>query len=223
MEKPSAMPLDQSTTPHAWAEAARHLAKADRKLAQIIKRVGPCALAPRRDYFPSLCRAIFAQQLSTKVAATLVNRFRDQFPRRQPTPALLRDRLRADNGQFMRACGLSKQKAGYLLDLSEHFVERRIDTRKLRKMSDHEVIDALVEVKGIGRWTAEMFLIFVLNRPDVLPVDDLGLREGVREIYELRKRPAPLELQELAEPWKPWRSVATWYIWRRGSGGVSLK
>jgi DNA-3-methyladenine glycosylase II len=212
--------FDQTATTNAWTQAARHLSKNDRKLAPIIQRVGPCTIAPRRDYFPSLCRAIFAQQLSTKVAATLVNRFRDQFPRRLPTPPLLRERLRSDNGQFMRACGLSKQKAGYLLDLAEHFAERRIDTRKLRKMSDQEVIDALVEVKGIGRWTAEMFLIFTLNRPDVLPVDDLGLREGVRQVYDLRKRPAALELQEIAEPWKPWRSIATWYIWRRGSGGV---
>ena len=215
--------FDQTATKNTWADAARHLCKNDRRLAEVIERVGPCTIAPRRDYFPSLCRAIFAQQLSTKVAATLVNRFRAQFPRRLPTPLLLRDKLRSDNGTFMRACGLSKQKAGYLLDLSTHFVEGRINTRKLRKMSDQEVIDALVEVKGIGRWTAEMFLMFVLNRPDVLPVDDLGLREGVREVYELRKRPLALRLQEIAEPWKPWRSVGTWYIWRRGSGGVSLK
>jgi DNA-3-methyladenine glycosylase II len=215
--------FDQTGAQETWVEAARHLSTNDRTLAPIIKRVGPCELAPRRDYFPSLCRAIFAQQLSTKVAATLVGRFRAQFPRRLPTPQLLREKLNADDGRFLRACGLSKQKAGYLLDLSKHFAEGRIDTRKLRKMSDQEVIDTLVQVKGIGRWTAEMFLIFTLNRPDVLPVDDLGLREGVRQIYELRKRPSALELQELAEPWKPWRSIATWYIWRRGSGGVSLK
>lgn len=213
--------FDQSAPDHQWAQAAKHLSKADARLAKVIARVGPCTMAPRRDYFPSLCRAIFAQQLSTKVAATLVDRFRNHFPARRPTPALVHQLLSKGDEEAIRRCGLSRQKARYLVDLSEHFLENKIATRKLRGMSDEQVIEALVAVKGIGRWTAEMFLMFVLNRPDVLPVDDLGLREGVRDVYELRQRPTPKQVQKIAEPWRPYRSIGTWYIWRRGSGGIS--
>jgi len=205
---------------HQWSDAARHLSKVDRKLAPIIAKVGPCGLEPGRDYFGSLCRAIYSQQLSTKVAATLISRFRNEFPRRRPTPQLVRKLLTNGDADAIRRCGLSRQKAGYLLDLSEHFIGKKIATRRLRTMSDEEVIEALIAVKGIGRWTAEMFLMFVLNRPDVLPVDDLGLREGVREIYDLRLRPTPKQVTELAEPWRPYRSVGTWYVWRRGTNDV---
>lgn len=199
-----------------WTEGARHLARADPVLRTVIGRVGPCTLAPRRDYFVALCKAIYAQQISTKVAAVLFTRFRQQFPNRRPTPQRV---LRLLNGDpsALRACGLSRQKAVYLRDLAQHFVDNRIPTRKLSRMSDDQVIEALVNVKGIGRWTAEMFLIFVLNRPDLLPVDDLGLREGVREIYGLKTRPTAGELTAIAEPWRPFRSIATWYVWRRNS------
>jgi DNA-3-methyladenine glycosylase II len=216
-ENDSAMWFDISGNSTPWDEAERHLAKVDRRLAKIIRRVGPCTLAPRRDYFVALCKAVFNQQLSMKVAASLFNRFRDQFPARRPTPSLLLDALTRDP-EFPRRCGLSRQKAVYLKDLSDHFVSNRIPTRKLCRMSDEEVIEALVAVKGVGRWTAEMFLMFVLNRPDVLPVDDLGLREGVRDIFELPKRPAPKEVIAMCEHWKPYRSIATWYVWRRNSG-----
>jgi DNA-3-methyladenine glycosylase II len=189
-------------------------------MAQVIRRVGPCTMSPRRDYFVALCKAVFSQQLSTVVAATLFGRFRDLFPNRRPTPTRLLEALSRDT-EALRCCGLSRQKVVYLKDLSEHFVTNRIPTRKLSRMSDEEVIEALVAVKGVGRWTAEMFLMFVLNRPDVLPVDDLGLREGVREIYELPVRPTPKEVIELGEQWRPYRSIATWYVWRRhGTGGV---
>jgi DNA-3-methyladenine glycosylase II len=150
-----------------------------------------------------------------KVAAVLFGRFRDQFPGRRPTPARTLQLLNGDL-EIIKRCGLSRQKAVYIRDLAQHFVDGRIPTRKLSRMSDQEVVDALVAVNGIGRWTAEMFLMFVLNRPDVLPVDDLGLREGVREIYRLAERPTPGELTELAECWRPYRSIATWYVWRRG-------
>lgn len=198
-----------------WAAAARHLSRAEPRLAEVIRRVGPCTLAPRRDYFVVLCKAIFTQQISTAVAAALFGRFRDLFPQRRPTPPLVLDALNGRAEQVMRACGLSRQKAAYLRDLAQHFVDGRIPTRRLARMEDEQVIEALVNVKGIGRWTAEMFLIFVLNRPDVFPVDDLGLREGVREVFQLPERPGAKQLMEMAEPWRPWRTVATWYVWRR--------
>ena len=212
--------FDKKAPEHIWADAARHLSKADPKLAQIIARVGPCTMVPRRDYFVSLCRAIFAQQLSTKVAATLLKRFHNEFPRKKPTPALVHRLLAASDEAAIKRCGLSRQKTKYLVDLAEHFIADKIDTRRLRTMSDEEVIEALVKVNGIGRWTAEMFLMFTLNRPDVLPVDDLGFQEGVRQVYGLRKRPKAAQLYKLAEPWRPYRSIGTWYIWRRDHGAA---
>jgi len=200
-----------------WDEAARHLAKADPALRRVIAKVGPCTLAPRRDYFVVLCKAIFTQQISTAVATVLFGRFRDLFPLRRPTPALVLKALKEQPAEVMRHCGLSRQKAAYLQDLAQHFVDNRIPTRRLARMDDEAVIEALVNVKGIGRWTAEMFLIFVLNRPDVLPADDLGLQEGVREIRGLEERPGKKAVAELCDLWRPWRTVGTWYTWRRGA------
>lgn len=199
-----------------WCDAAEHLAAADPVLGRVIRRVGPCTLAPRKDYFVALCKAIFAQQLSTKIAATLFGRFCGLFPRGRPTPTSVLEALNGD-GATLRWCGVSRQKAVYLRELAGHFSDRRIPTRKLARMTDEQVIESLTAVKGIGRWTAEMFLIFVLNRPDVLPVDDLGLREGVRDIYQLDRRPTAAEVTALGERWRPYRTVATWYIWRRAT------
>ena len=200
-----------------WTSALRHLRKADPVMGRIVDRVGLCTLHPRRDYFVVLCKAIFTQQISTAVATVLFGRFRDLFPLRRPTPRLVFDALSNGNGEVLRKCGLSRQKASYLHDLSRHFLDGRIPTRRLGRMSDEEVIESLVEVNGIGRWTAEMFLIFTLNRPDVLPVDDLGLREGVREVYGLPERPGAKAVTEIGEAWRPYRTVATWYVWRRGA------
>ena len=200
-----------------WARAVRHLRRADPVLRRVIDRVGPCTLHPRRDYFVVLCKAIFTQQISTAVATILFGRFRELFPLRRPTPQLVLAALESQDVDVLRKCGLSRQKAAYLHDLSRHFVDGRIPTRQLCRMSDEGVIESLVAVKGIGRWTAEMFLIFTLNRPDVLPVDDLGLREGVRDVYDLPERPGAKLLNEIGERWRPYRSIATWYLWRRGT------
>ena len=202
-----------------WSSALRHLRKVDPMLGRIIRRVGPCTLSPRRDYFVALCQAIYTQQISTAIAAILFSRFRDLFPRRRPTPELVLQALKNGDDETVRRCGLSRQKKAYLIGLAAHFADGRIPVRRLPRMSDEEVIQALVEVTGGGRWTAEMFLIFVLNRPDVLPVDDLGLREGVRAVYGLAERPMAREVIELGEKWRPWRSIATWYLWRRDSVG----
>jgi DNA-3-methyladenine glycosylase II len=208
--------FEQPNSKPDWGPAVRHLRKVDPVLRRVIDRVGPCTLHPRRDYFVVLCKAIFTQQISTAVATVLFGRFRDEFPLRRPTPGRVLEILRdGDCAAVSRRCGLSRQKAAYLADLAGHFADRRVPTRRLARMSDEEVIESLVAVKGIGRWTAEMFLIFTLNRPDVLPVDDLGLREGVREVYGLSERPGAKELTELGEKWRPYRTVATWYVWRR--------
>jgi DNA-3-methyladenine glycosylase II len=207
------MPSDKG-----WSEGTRHLRRVDPVLRKIIDKVGPCTVAPRRDYFVVLCKAIFNQQPSTAVAATLFGRFRDLFPMRRPTPGLTIRMLEGSGAQAaVRACGLSRQKAAYLLDLARHFQDGEIATRRLSAMDDEAVIDALVGVHGIGRWTAEMFLIFTLNRPDVLPVDDLGLREAVRDVYKLPNRPTPKEVVARGEIWRPYRSLATWYLWRRNT------
>jgi DNA-3-methyladenine glycosylase II len=195
--------------------AAAYLADSDPVIARVIEQVGPCLMRPRRDYFLTLCRAIFSQQISTRIAAILFERFCALFPGRRPTPAAV---LAAFNGPAaettVRACGLSRQKKLYLIDLARHFADGRIPTRRLTRMSDEQVIEALTAVHGIGRWTAEMFLMFVLNRPDVLPVDDLGLRHAVRVFYRLRDLPDAARTRRIGQSWSPWRSVATWYLWR---------
>ncbi len=195
-----------------WSEGVEHLRR-DRRLRPIIDRVGKCTLHPRRDYFVVLCQSIFTQQISTKVAEVLFKRFCDQFPNRRPTPKGVLAFLAGDPEQ-VRACGLSRQKISYLADLARHFEEDKIPIRRFGTMSDEAVIASLTQVKGVGRWTAEMFLIFVLNRPDVLPVDDLGLRIGAAKVLGLDERPTPKQVEAAAEPWRPWRTLATWYIWR---------
>jgi DNA-3-methyladenine glycosylase II len=213
--------FEQPTKKNSWSIATRHLGRVDPVMKLIIARVGPCTLAPRKDYFVVLCKSIFSQQLNTKVAATLFGRFRDLFPRRRPTPALV---LKALSGgvseQAIRHAGLSRQKKSYLLDLALHFVDGEIPTRSFAGMEDEQIIEHLTRVNGIGRWTAEMFLIFVLNREDVLPVDDLGILESMRVQYALPKRPNKKEAAALAEPWRPYRTVGTWYLWRSGKTTV---
>jgi DNA-3-methyladenine glycosylase II len=212
------MALKPKSDDTRWVEAAKHLSKVDPVLGKVIARVGACTISPRKDYFVALCRAIFGQQVSTKVAEVLFQRFKALCPAGRVTPAAVIELLR--NEANIKAAGLSRQKAVYLRDLAEHFTDNRIPIRKLAKMTDDDVIESLVAVKGVGRWTAEMFLMFVLNRPDVLPVDDLGLREGVRDVFNLPERPKPAEVTEMGERWRPYRSVATWYFWRRNTGKV---
>ena len=194
-----------------WSAARRFLSR-DPAMKKVVKRVGPCMLAPRRDYFIVLCKSIFTQQISTKIATILFRRFCELFPRGKPTPEKVIEALCHDHNA--KHCGLSRQKRAYLTDLAKHFADGRIPTRRLARMSDDEIIESLAAVNGVGRWTAEMFLIFVLNRPDVWPVDDLGVREGARVAFGLNERPGAKELRELGERFRPHRTVATWYLWR---------
>jgi 3-methyladenine DNA glycosylase/8-oxoguanine DNA glycosylase len=195
-----------------WTKATRHLRR-DPVLAKLIARVGPCRLKSQRNHFVLLCRAIYSQQISSIVARVLFNRFCDRFPRRQPTPKAVLRLLKSKTAD-LKSCGLSRQKREYLIDLSRHFLDNRIPAHRLSRMTDEQIIESLTAVRGIGRWTAEMFLMFVLNRTDVLPVDDLGLRASMQRIFRLRQRPTPKRMKKIAEPWRPYRSVASWYLWR---------
>lgn len=192
--------------------ARKHLMKADPTLKLIIKRVGPCALhavAPREP-FEALCMAIASQQLSTKAADTIFGRFCDLFPHRKPTP----DRVMTLTDNQIRAVGFSRPKVSFIKDLAAQVLDGRLDLKGLKKRPDEEVMRQLVAVKGIGRWTAEIFLMFRLGRPDILPADDLGLMNAVQRAYGLRKRPDANRLRTMGERWSPHRSVASWYLWQ---------
>ena len=196
-------------TARPFAAAERALCRRDPILARIVADIGPCGLVPRKRYFMTLCESIVSQQLAVKAAATIFGRFRDLFPRRMPTPAA----VLATSEAKLRGAGLSTQKLGYMRDLAGKYADGTIPARRLGRMSDEEVAAALTQVKGIGVWTAQMFLIFVLNRPDVWPTDDLGIRKAIQVNWELPEMPVDGHLQEIAEPWRPYRSVAAWYLW----------
>jgi DNA-3-methyladenine glycosylase II len=201
-----------------WKAGSRHLCKIDPVLKKLIAIHGPCKLKRRKDYFVALCRAILAQQVSTIVARVFFNRLCDQFPRRRPTPKRVIEFLRTGDPETIRKTGISRQKQTYLIDRAEHFAAGKLKTAKFASMEDEELIAALDDVRGIGRWTAEIFLMFVLNRPDVFPVDDLGLRKGAQRAFGLKELPTIAELREMGERWKPHRSLASWYLWRAAAG-----
>ena len=186
--------------------------KCDPRLRNVIKRVGPCGLhaAAPRDPFETLCTSIASQQLSTRAAATIFGRFADLFPNRKPTP----ERVMTLSDEQIRATGFSRAKVAFIKDLAAHVLDGRLDLKRLRRHSDDEVMRQLVAVKGIGRWTAEIFLMFRLGRLDVLPADDLGLMNAVHRAYGLRKRPDAKKLRQMGEQWRPYRSVAAWYLWQ---------
>ncbi len=187
--------------------------KADPKLSLIIQRVGKCELhgAAPKDPFVTLCKSIASQQLSLKAAATIFRRFEDLFPPdRRPTP----ERVMTLADDEIRACGFSRPKVSFVKDLASRVLDGRLDLKKLHKHSDEEVMQQLVAVKGIGRWTAEIFLMFRLGRPDILPADDIGLMNAVHRAYRLRKRPDAKKLRQMGEVWRPYRSVASWYLWQ---------
>ena len=194
------------------ARARRILLRRDPILAALIKRHGPCGLvaAQRADHFSALVRAITGQQLSTKAAATIYTRMAALMPGGIPTP----EGFAAITDEQLRAAGMSRQKIAYLRDLSEKVSTSALDLQALDALADDDVIAALVQVKGIGRWSAEMFLIFRLLRPDVLPVDDLGIVVAVQRAYGLRTRPTAERLRKIGDAWRPYRSVASWYLWR---------
>ena len=202
-----------------YRAARRHLMRSDPRLREVIKRIGPCRLhgAAPSDPFEALCRSIASQQLSIKAAETIFRRFCELFPPDcKPTPERVM-RLRADR---IRGAGFSRAKVTFIKDLAAHVRDGRLDLSGLHAHPDDEVMRQLVAVKGIGRWTAEVFLMFRLGRQDILPADDLGLMNAVQRAYRLRTRPDAKRLRAMGEAWKPYRSVAAWYLWASlDSGG----
>jgi DNA-3-methyladenine glycosylase II len=207
------MQLNQGPPKVDWSVAQRHLSRVDPVMKGIIRRVGPCTLAARRDYFVKLCQSIYNQQISTKVAAVLFRRFRERFANRRPTPNAVLEFLALDE-EVIKSVGLSRQKRVYLHDLATHFANGHVKTRRFATMADEAIIEALTPIKGIGRWSVEMFLIFCLNRPDVWPIDDFGVRKGVQLAYGLAEMPGKAEMIEIGERWRPYRTIASWYLWR---------
>lgn len=199
-------------TPADYARARRLLLRRDPILAAIIRQHGPCGLAEalRVDHFSALARSIIFQQLSTRAASTIHARLLALMPGGQVTPGA----LAAITDEQFRTAGVSRQKAGYLRDLCEKVLNEVVSLDGVDQLDDEAVIAALTRVKGVGRWTAEMFLMFRLQRPDVLPVGDLGILTAVQKAYGLRKRPTPERLRKLGDAWKPYRSIACWYLWR---------
>jgi DNA-3-methyladenine glycosylase II len=193
-----------------YSRARRVLARRDPILRDLMRRHGPCGLADSQhtDPFVALVRAIISQQLSTKAAATIAARV-ETLLGGPPAPA----RVAQVTDPQLRGAGLSGQKVKYLRDLCCRIEERSLPLDALETMADEDVITALTQVKGIGRWTAEMFLMFRLQRPDVLPVDDLGIVKAVQRNYRLRKLPSAARLHRLGETWRPYRSIACWYLW----------
>jgi DNA-3-methyladenine glycosylase II len=197
--------------PTDYAKARRVLARRDPVIRDLMRRYGSCGLAGAQhsDPFKALVHAIIAQQLSTRAAATIEARVTALFAPEPASPE--RIALLADDR--LRAADLSGQKIGYLRDLCARITAGQVVLHALDAMDDATVIEALTQVKGIGRWTAEMFLMFRLHRPDVLPVGDLGIVKAVQRAYRLRKAPTPERLTRIAESWRPYRSIACWYLW----------
>jgi DNA-3-methyladenine glycosylase II len=213
MARPSA---GSRTTPvHATPAAVEHLRVADPAMGALIADLGPLDEQARRrgrpdEPYGALLRAIVGQQLSTKAARTIYERLIALFGQRAPAP----EELLGVEQDELRSVGLSRAKASYLRSLAQHVVDGELELDRLRDLEDEEVTAQLTAVKGLGRWTADMFLIFHLGRPDVLPVGDLGVRRGAQLAYGLDELPGAAQLTALAEPWRPYRSLAALYLWR---------
>jgi len=202
-----------SLTPEGYERARRLLMRRDPVLGSAIKTIGPCGMADRqrKDHLSALVGAIVSQQLSTKAAATIFGRLVALFPDHHISDAAA---ISAQSDAQLRAVGLSGQKVSYLRDLSARILDGRLDLDELDTLPDEAVIERLTAVKGFGRWTAEMFLMFRLHRPDVLPAGDLGIVNAIQRLYRLRKRPDAKRVLKIGEAWRPYRSVASWYLWQ---------
>ena len=198
----------EGATPAYWADACKHLMRKDRVMKRLIPQFGDARLQTRGDAFVTLARSIVGQQSSVKAAQAVWERFAALSRTLSPAHVL---KLKVDD---MRAAGLSARKIDYLVDLALHFDNGKLHVKDWESMDDEAIIAELVDIRGIGRWTAEMFLIFYLQRPNVLPLDDPGLITGISQNYFSGEQVSRSDAREVAEAWKPWCSVATWYIWR---------
>lgn len=195
-------------TPRYWQQATRELSARDAVIRKIAGQSLGLTLRSRGDAFSTLARSIVGQQISVKAAESVWQKFAAVVPAIRP------EIIHAHDSEALRACGLSRSKVLYLQDLARHFVEGRLEVGRWKRMSDDELIAELTQVRGIGRWTAEMFLIFYMTRPDVLPVDDIGLQRAMSLHYNRGRPVSKLKMTSIAKRWLPWRSVATWYMWR---------
>ncbi len=208
MATASTLPEFGPDAPPYWADACRHLVKRDRVLKKIIPQYPGVALQSRGDAFVTLARSIVGQQISVKAAQSVWDRFESLTRKMTPAQVL---KLKVDD---MRGAGLSARKVEYLVDLALHLADKRVRVADWPQMDDEAIIAELVAIRGIGRWTAEMFLIFHLMRPNVLPLDDIGLQNGISQAYFSGEPVSRSEIREVAATWAPYCSVATWYIWR---------
>jgi DNA-3-methyladenine glycosylase II len=199
-------------TPGYWEEACKHLAKRDRVLRKLIPALGEGRLESRGDAFTTLARSIVGQQISVKAAQSVWRRFVDLMP--GDAHCVLPDVVLALSVEAMRSAGLSGRKVEYLSDLALHFQAGKVHVLQWQSMDDEAIIEELVAIRGIGRWTAEMFLIFHLMRPNVMPLDDVGLIKGISVNYFSGEPVSRAEAREVGDAWAPFRSVATWYLWR---------
>jgi DNA-3-methyladenine glycosylase II len=190
-------------------EDAIEFLQKDPQLAAIIESVGSYNLKRRNHHFSTLVQSIISQQIATSAAEAIFKRFKKLYPKFPTASEILSTRK-----SKLRVVGLSGMKIEYLKDLARHVENGKLNIKLLSKMNDGDVITQLTQVKGIGRWTAEMFLIFSLGRQDVFPVDDLGLRKGVQMLFSLPEIPKPKEVEKLGEKWKPYRTIVTWYLWK---------
>ena len=197
--------------------SVRYLKRVDPVRADIIAGVGPCRIQMRTEgtHFQALARAIVFQQLSGKAASTILGRFNALFPDSSPTP----ETVLAKSDEELRAVGLSRQKIGYMRDLAAKVVSGELPLDQVDQMADDDLITHLVQVKGIGRWTAQMFLMFRLGRPNVLPELDLGIQNAIKKAYRKRKRPTPQDVRKIGAKWSPHATVACWYLWRSLENG----
>jgi DNA-3-methyladenine glycosylase II len=190
--------------------ARRWLARRDARLAPVIRRAGPCAMLPRGDPYRYLVRAVLFQQISGHAGRAIEARLKAGYGGRIPAPAALR---RATPAR-LRAAGLSRQKIASIRGIAAAFDDRRLEGRRLARLDDDAIVEAVTTLRGVGEWTAHMMMMFSLGRPDVLPTGDYGIRKGAMILYELPDLPKPRDLEAIAERWRPWRSVASWYLWR---------
>ena len=210
----SRTPAPKGLTVRTLAIATASLRASDARLARVIDAVGPCTMVQPRTgtHFDAISRSIVYQQLSGKAAGTIYDRFTKRCGIAGALPTAME--VLAHDSETLRECGLSTAKTAAIRDLAQHVIDGRLPLDEIDALSDEAIIESLTRVRGIGRWTAQMFLMFRLGRPDVLPVLDLGVRKGAQRIHNLRKLPDENRLEKLARPWAPWRSVASWYCWR---------
>ena len=192
-----------------WSNAEKYLKDQDSVMGDLIERFGPCDLAPRSNLFDFICESIIWQQISIKVAFKIMERFRGLFSDNEATP---RELLGMDDEQ-LRDVGVSKPKISYMKNVAHQIVDGDLNLDSLKELSNKEIGDRLKKIKGIGPWTVTMFLIFGLNRENVLPVGDLGIKNAIQKYYGLKERPTAKEVKEIGQSWQPYSSVAAWYLW----------